>query len=141
MPEASTLLTVLRHGEVLGPWNVLRGKRDVALSATGVQQMQRVMAAINPSPFSRIVSSPLARCRVFAESIAQTSDVPLTLHAGFEEIDFGDWDGLITAEAHALTPDLFTRFQANPEGLAPPQVCRYRVEAPGLGSGSWPQFP
>ena len=121
MTEASTLLTVLRHGEVIGPWNVLRGKRDVALSATGLQQMQQVIAAINTFPFSRIVSSPLARCRVFAESIAQTSSIPLRLHAGFEEIDFGDWDGLTSAEAQAFTPDLFTRFQANPEGLAPPQ--------------------
>jgi alpha-ribazole phosphatase len=121
MTEASTLLTVLRHGEVSGPWNVLRGKRDVALSARGEQQMQQVIAAINTSSFSQIISSPLARCRVFAEGIAQKSGAPLTLQAGFEEIDFGDWDGLTTAEAQLLTPDLFTRFQANPEGLTPPQ--------------------
>ena len=56
MTEASTLLTVLRHGEVAGPWNVLRGKHDAPLSAAGLQQMQQVMAAINTSEFSRIVS-------------------------------------------------------------------------------------
>jgi alpha-ribazole phosphatase len=121
MTEASTLLTVLRHGEVTGPWNVLRGKHDAPLSAAGLQQMQQVIAAINTSAFSRIVSSPLARCRTFAESIAQTSHIPLTLHAGFEEIDFGDWEGLTPLEAQAATPELFTRFQANPEGLAPPK--------------------
>ena len=121
MTEASTLLTVLRHGEVTGPWNVLRGKRDVALSATGLQQMRQAVVALDTHPFTQVVSSPIARCRVFAESIAQTSGAPLTLHSKFEEIDFGDWDGLTTAEAQALTPDLFPRFQANPEGLAPPQ--------------------
>lgn len=121
MTEASTLVTVLRHGEVTGPWNVLRGKHDAPLSAAGLQQMQQVIAAINTSVFSRIVSSPLARCRAFAESVAQTSDIPLTLHAGFEEINFGDWEGLTPLEAQTTTPELFTRFQANPEGLTPPK--------------------
>ena len=121
MTDATTLVTVLRHGEVAGPWNVLRGKHDAPLSAAGLQQMQQVMAAINTTEFSRIISSPLARCRAFAENVAQTSDIPLTLHAGFEEIDFGEWEGLTPLEARAATPELFTRFQANPEGLAPPK--------------------
>jgi alpha-ribazole phosphatase len=132
MTEAARLVTVLRHGEVAGPANVLRGKHDALLSAAGLQQMQQVSAANNRPAFTRIASSPLARCRTFAERVAESCNIPLTLHAGLEEIDFGDWEGLTPAEAQKRTPELFTRFQANPEGLAPPNgeafdIFRQRV--------------
>lgn len=120
MTNAATLVTVLRHGEVDGPADVLRGKVDAPLSAAGLQQMQQIFAAISTPAFTRIVSSPLARCRTFAQSAAETGKLPLTLHAGFEEIDFGDWEGLTAIQAQTATAELFSRFQVNPQGLAPP---------------------
>lgn len=132
MTKAATLVTVLRHGEVAGPADVLRGKVDAPLSAAGLQQMQQIFAAISTPAFTQIVSSPLARCRTFAESAAATGKLPLTLHAGFEEIDFGDWEGLTPSQAQTASfqfhfdemelesAELFSRFQLNPEGLAPP---------------------
>ena len=120
MTDAATLVTVLRHGEVAGLAHVLRGKHDALLSAAGLWQMQQSIAANNRPAFTRIASSPLARCRTFAERVAESCNIPLTLHAGLEEIDFGDWEGLTPAEALKRTPELFTRFQTNPDGLAPP---------------------
>lgn len=41
--------------------------------------------------FARVVSSPLIRCRVLAETVAQGA--PLLLDARWAELDFGDWEG------------------------------------------------
>lgn len=120
MTEAATLVTVMRHGVVDGPAHVLRGKHDVALTETGWQQMRQTAAAANSPPFTALASSSLARCRAFSDGLAAELKLPVTLHAGFEEIDFGDWEGLTPSQAQALSPQLFERFQSNPEGITPP---------------------
>ena len=120
MTDTAVRVTLLRHGEVAGPPHVLRGKHDTPLAAAGWRQMRQAAGAANTPPFSAIAASPLARCRAFAEKLATECQLALTLHPGLEEIDFGDWEGLTPLAAQTATPELFTRFQANPEGLAPP---------------------
>ena len=119
MSNDALRVTVMRHGAVTGPAHVLRGKQDAPLSDLGWQQMRDSIALM--PPFSAIFASPLARCRAFTEWFAQERQLPMNLHAGFAELDFGDWDGLTPAEVAARAPELFTRFQADPSGLAPPQ--------------------
>ena len=129
MTDAATLVTVMRHGEVDGPGHVLRGKHDAALTKTGWQQMQRTAEAANTPPFSLIASSTLLRCRAFSESFSAELKLPVNLHTGFTEIDFGDWEGLTPSQAQALSPQLFERFQSNPEHLTPPSgeaFCAFR---------------
>lgn len=120
MTDAATLVTVMRHGEVDGPGHVLRGKHDVALTEAGWQQMRRTTDAANSPPFSMVASSTLMRCRAFSNCLAAELKLPVNLHAGFAEIDFGDWEGLTLPQAQMLSPQLFERFQSNPEGITPP---------------------
>lgn len=120
MTDRATLVTVMRHGEVDGPAHVLRGKHDVALTETGWRQMRQTVDAANSPPFSTVASSTLMRCRAFSDRFAAELALPVNLHAGFEEIDFGDWEGLTPSQAQALSPQLFERFQSNPEGTTPP---------------------
>ena len=134
MTDAAVRVTLMRHGEVAGPLHVLRGKHDTPLAMAGWQQMRHAAGAANTPPFSAIAASPLARCRAFAEKFAAECQLPLTLYGGLEEIDFGDWEELTPLEAQTATPELFARFQANPEGLAPPKgeaftAFRQRVHA------------
>lgn len=119
MSNDALRVTVMRHGAVTGPAHVLRGKQDAPLSDLGWRQMRDSIAAM--PPVSAIFASPLARCRAFTEWLAQERQLPMDLHAGLAELDFGDWDGLTPAEAAARAPELFARFQADPSGLAPPQ--------------------
>lgn len=120
MSDLATLVTVLRHGEVAGPANVLRGRSDDALSETGWQQMRAACAAFDPRP-DRIISSSLRRCCEFAQQFAAQHALPLTIHDDLREIDFGDWELLSTDQARAASPELFERFHTDPSGVTPPQ--------------------
>lgn len=134
MTDAAVHVTLMRHGETTGPLHVLRGKHDTPLAAAGWRQMRQAADAANTPPFSAIAASPLARCRAFAEKFAAEGQLPLTLYAGLEELDFGDWEELTPLEARSATPELFARFQIDPESLAPPRgesftAFRQRVHA------------
>ena len=72
----SVRLDLLRHGETeLG--GGLRGSLDDALTELGWSQMRE--AVIGQGPWDRIVSSPLQRCRLFAEELAASLNLLLSL--------------------------------------------------------------
>lgn len=111
----ATIVTVLRHGAVAGRPFVYRGKLDDPLSESGWEQMRQVMAG-TPA-YTAIASSPLRRCREFAEAIAAQHQLPLTVSAAFAELDFGTWEGLTPEEAASRDPEAHARFRAG--GAAP----------------------
>ncbi|MFO8155736.1 MAG: histidine phosphatase family protein, partial [Thiohalospira sp.] len=88
--ESHTTVDLLRHGEPEGGRRY-RGQSDDPLSATGWQQMQAAVAGA--TPWQRVISSPLSRCRVFAETLAAERGLPLEVEADFREIGFGEWEG------------------------------------------------
>lgn len=109
----TTLVTVLRHGEVVGRAHVLRGASDAPLSDRGRAQMQARLAGL--PAFDRVAASPLCRCRAFAETVAAGRGLPLEIVPDFEEMHFGDWEGLTGAEAAASHPEAYAawcRFDA-----------------------------
>ena len=115
----TTLVSVMRHGAVDGPSNVLRGRTDTPLSDTGWQQMRAACAALD-IPVTAIATSPLARCSAFAHELAAQHVLPLNRHEDLREVDFGAWENLTPDEAHTATPELFAQFQTNPEGTSAP---------------------
>lgn len=119
MSEAITLVTVLRHGAVEGPGNVLRGSSDTPLSDMGWNQMHAACTSLD-IPVTAIASSPLTRCSAFAQALATQHALPLNLHHDLREIDFGAWENLTPDAAQAVTPELFAKFQTTPEGTSPP---------------------
>ncbi|WP_085284947.1 alpha-ribazole phosphatase family protein [Colwellia chukchiensis] len=81
---------LLRHGELVQT-GVLSGRSDIALSDKGQQQM---LARCKTLPqISQCFSSPLLRCRAFAQDYCQQYGIPLQLDNALQEMDFGDWDG------------------------------------------------
>jgi len=122
--QSSTLTTIdlLRHGECQGG-EIYRGSTDVPLSENGWQQMasslasERVLAG--EEPWQRIVTSPLRRCRLFAESQAKTMGIPLHINDAFREMHFGDWEGRTLKEVWQADREAVSRFYADP-GSAPP---------------------
>lgn len=112
----STTLDLMRHGEPVGG-RKYRGQIDDPLSDKGWAQMRETVG--DAAPWTRIVSSPLARCRAFAESLAERHDLPLALDARLKEVGFGDWEGMSAGEIEAAWPGSLARFKADPVGARP----------------------
>ena len=112
----TTTLDMMRHGEPVGG-RKYRGQVDDPLSEKGWAQMQ---AAVGEAlPWTRIVSSPLVRCRAFAETLSESHGLPLALDDRLKEVGFGDWEGRTAAEIEADAPGTLARFKADPVNARP----------------------
>ncbi|MFU8928042.1 histidine phosphatase family protein [Acinetobacter puyangensis] len=119
-------LDLLRHGETeLTQWqtSILRGQLDDALTDAGWQQMQQTFdQAFLNTAWQILVSSPLQRCARFAQTQAQQHDLPVLLLDNLKEMNFGDWEGLSTADLYQHFPDDLARFWQTPTQFSPPNA-------------------
>jgi len=126
-----TTIDLLRHGACEGG-EIFRGSSDVALSATGWQQMQAAVA--DESGWDRIVTSSLQRCARFAEQLAAQKQLPIQIESRLQEIHFGDWERRTHADVQREHGDLLRQFWNDPLNVTPPNgeamtVFRDRVLA------------
>lgn len=126
-----TTLDLMRHGEPVGGRRY-RGQIDDPLSEKGWAQMRAAVGEL--APWTSIVSSPLVRCRAFAETLADRHGLPLTLDERLKEVGFGEWEGRSAAEIEAAAPGSLARFKADPvnarpAGAEPLAVFHARVSA------------
>ena len=90
-----TTIFFIRHGQTL--WNKelkYQGHSDIALSAEGLQQAERVARRLRREPFAAIYSSDLSRAVVTAEKVAEHHSLPVVTMPEFREVGFGEWEGL-----------------------------------------------
>lgn len=111
-----TTLDLMRHGEPVGGRRY-RGQIDDPLSEKGWAQMHATVG--DTVPWTRIVSSPLLRCRAFAETLADRHGLPLALDDRLKEVGFGEWEGKSAAEIEQGAPGTLTRFKADPINARP----------------------
>jgi alpha-ribazole phosphatase len=116
----------LRHGEPVGG-DVLRGRVDHPLSELGWSQMQKAAALcserkVTPSTpsWTHLISSPLQRCRVFAEHLAGVTALELQVAQQWQEIDYGDWDGMLLSDWRKEAGPQFKEFRNDVSKLHPP---------------------
>lgn len=128
MPPSKKKITVdfLRHGEPVGG-DVLRGRIDHPLSELGWLQMQKATALtrqrkLSPSTphWTHLISSPLQRCRVFAEHLADVTTLELRVAKQWQEIDYGDWDGMLLKDWREVAGPQFKEFRKDVSKLHPP---------------------
>ncbi len=120
------IVDLLRHGEPEGG-EVLRGRVDHALTELGWEQM-RLSAGLgnenSRTPLSpdwtHIISSPLKRCRQFAEQLSAGLGIDLAIIDQWQEIDYGDWDGMPLREWRSQAAGQFREFRKDLSKLAPP---------------------
>lgn len=112
-----TTLDLIRHGEPVGG-RKYRGQIDDSLSEKGWAHMRAAIG--NHVPWSRLISSPLQRCRAFAEALAAQHALPLTVDGRFQEVGFGVWEGKTAAEIEAEAPGSIAHFKAHPIEARPP---------------------
>ncbi|MDD5389123.1 MAG: histidine phosphatase family protein [Gallionellaceae bacterium] len=117
--EGATVVTVLRHGEVAGRPFVYRGRQDDPLSELGWKQMESAVGA-GLTAIDAIASSPALRCQVFAQHLAERHGVPLHMSPAFQEIAFGEWEGLTPEEAAKRNPIEHALFRSSAGNVAAP---------------------
>ncbi len=112
-----TRLDFLRHGEPEGG-RMFRGHGvDHPLSETGWRQMRE--AAAPGAPWTHIVSSPLVRCRAFAEVLAGERDLAVSIDERLREIGFGIWEGRAPDALAREQPEAYAAYRADPAHARP----------------------
>jgi len=95
MPEDFvTRLFLFRHGEVEGMGaREVRGQRDVALSGHGREQHRQLAQWFGGEAVTRVISSPLVRCRELGEALSAAAGLKLELEPALTEQHMGAWQG------------------------------------------------
>ena len=110
MPNCTTI-DLLRHGEPVGGRRY-RGQIDDPLSERGWQEMRHATSA--DTPWETIISSPLRRCREFAEELGAQLALPLNIDERLKEVGFGTWEGLTGDMLRQQDDQVLTRFYQDP---------------------------
>lgn len=104
-------IDLLRHGETTLS-HTLRGHLDDDLTEQGWLQMQSTIQQYMTTPvdWDVIISSPLRRCRRFAEHLADQLGLPMRVNEHIKEMYFGDWEGISTQVIYEAEPEQLANF-------------------------------
>jgi probable phosphoglycerate mutase len=116
-----TRLLLLRHGQTeYSAQARYSGRADLLLTELGERQAAAAAARLaGMDGVAAVLSSPMLRAKRTAEPVADALGVPLQVHEGLIETDFGAWEGLTFAEASARDPELHSRWLTD-TSVAPP---------------------
>lgn len=109
--SSDTLIDLLRHGEPVGG-RMYRGSIDHPLTERGWAQMRAATAA--PEAWTHIISSPLSRCRAFAEELARRLDIDCRIDDDLREVGFGAWEGKTGEQLRQENPTQLQQFYHDP---------------------------
>ena len=122
-------LILVRHTRPDVVAGLCYGQTDLDVADTFADEAAAVLAAL---PEVRgVVSSPLRRCRVLAQRIADAAGLPLDIDERLQEIDFGAWEGRQWAELPKREIDAWAQdfLNARPHGGESVPMLRSRVGA------------
>ena len=90
----STLVHLVRHGAHSRVGSTLAGRGSgIHLDEEGRRQAARVAEILSTRPVQAVLSSPQPRATETAALIAARHGLDVTVEAGLDELDFGDWEG------------------------------------------------
>jgi probable phosphoglycerate mutase len=116
-------MILVRHGEVDANITFrFLGRGDDPLNETGARQAEQLAALFREIPVTLVFTSPLARTRTTAESIADAAGARLLSDDRLVELDFGEWEGLTRAQIADRSQEdrkLLERWAADPLCPAP----------------------
>ncbi len=104
-PAPPTTTILLRHGQT--PLSIdkrFSGRGDADLTEMGLSQAAAAAARLASSAAVAVISSPLGRARQTAGAVADALGLPVAVDEGFQETDFGDWEGFTFGEVRRKWP-------------------------------------
>ncbi len=105
MGSKPTTTLLLRHGQTaLSIEKRFSGVGDPPLTEIGLAQAAAAAERLRDSGATVIVASPLKRAQQTAAAVASVLGVDVRTDEGFQETDFGDWDGYTFGEVRAKWP-------------------------------------
>lgn len=118
----ATSLLLLRHGET--PMSVERrfsGLGDPELTPNGLAQARAASARLTREPYGVqvVVSSPLRRALVTAETVAAGLGLDVVVEPELREADFGAWEGHTFTEIQRRWPDELATWLEDPSAAPP----------------------
>lgn len=118
-----TTIYLIRHGEVAGnsgEHRTFAGARDLELTARGLQQVRSIAARMEGVQLDAVYASTLQRAWRTADAIAASHELSVTRLDAWNEVNYGEWEGLSEAEIAASYGDLWRERVADPWKVAPP---------------------
>ena len=115
MPK--TIIDLIRHGEPEGGRRYRGYNVDDPLTEKGWSQMWNAVG--NYDQWDVVVSSPLQRCRAFAEALAEKQNIPMVVEENLKEVGFGSWEGKTPDELKETSLAEFEAFYADPVNNRP----------------------
>lgn len=110
-----TTFFLSRHGET--EWhaeNRYAGRTDVALTARGLTQADDLARWAGSAGLTSVWSSTLSRAEITARKSAEAAGLPLSTDPRFCEVDFGDGEGLTSADMQQRFPAALEAFHRDP---------------------------
>ena len=118
---AATRVFLMRHGECEGG-HIFRGSTDVALNAEGWQTLRSAAAAV--PAVTTVYTSPMQRCRQFAEQFAGEQAAELIVERDLREMHFGIWEGRLIDDVAREQPGAYAAWKTDPSKGEPPEAER-----------------
>ena len=110
-----TDLVLVRHGQTV--WhaeNRYAGRSDVALTPRGLEQAAQLAVWAQTAGLAAVWSSTLSRARITAEACSAAAGLRLEVDARLCELDFGEGEGLTSAEMTQRFPEARAAFLDDP---------------------------
>ena len=113
----TTIIDFIRHGEPEGGSRYRGHSIDDPLTDKGWEQMWRGVGSA--APWDMILSSPLIRCALFAETLGERHNIPVIINEQLKEIGFGAWEGKTKDDLKRERGEEFSAFYADPVNCTP----------------------
>ena len=111
---------LVRHGETtVASEDRFAGSTDVALSAGGRLQAERLAARLSSERIAAAYCSPMQRTRDTASIVAAPHSCEVTPRDGLREIGHGHWEGLRRSEVEERYAEEFAAWEEDPLTFAP----------------------
>ena len=112
----TTRFILVRHGQT--EWNRgaerFRGRADLALNETGLEQANKIAARLARETIAAVYVSPLKRTLQTAQPIAAAHQLQAVEHSGVLDLDFGALEGMTIDEARLAFPDVIDKWLTAP---------------------------
>ena len=112
---------LVRHGQT--GWNKderFRGRADVDLDETGLKQAEALARRVAEWDITAVYSGPLKRAANTAQCIAERYGLSVATLDGLNDMDFGEWEGLLVSEVREKHAALFNQWRRSPESFRVP---------------------